>query len=170
MSQRIKLFLKAAVVVMMIGLWCPLFAAGPTDHEKNLTLSQVIDKIELFKNLTASERNALKTVVTLRSGKSGEHIIEQGKSLSSMYIILNGKIDIIVNGKLLCTYSGQSLVGEMEFLDGLPASASVVLVDPSDMVVLNNRALTRLMKKQPELGYVLMREIARIEAGRLRKE
>jgi CRP-like cAMP-binding protein len=68
----------------------------------------------------------------------------------------------------VATLPEQSLIGEVEFLDMLPASADVVILKETHLIELNNAALTGLMKQQPRLGYVLMSEIARSEGQRLR--
>jgi len=85
-----------------------------------------------------------------------------------MFIVLEGQAEVRVNGKPVATLPEQSLVGEVEFLDALPASADVVVLKETRLIELNNAALTGLMKKRPRLGYVLMSEIARIEGQRLR--
>jgi len=155
-----------AVVLVMFGVFASnSFAA---DESKVLGLSKALAQVKLFAGLTDVDRDALKAAATLRRGKAGERIIQQGKALDRMFIILKGKAEIRVNGKHIVTLSGQSLVGEMEFLDMLPASADVLLLEEADLIELHYSSLTGLMEKQPRLGYVLIREIARIEAGRLR--
>jgi len=131
-------------------------------------LSKALGQVKLFAGLTDKERASLESVVTLRQAKHDERIIEQGKPLDSMFIVLEGHVEVRVNGKPVVTLSGQSLVGEVEFLDKLPASADVVIFKDTRLVELNKAALTDLMKKQHRLGYVLMSEIARIEGQRLR--
>ncbi len=154
------------VVVVLFGSWvCNSFAA---DKAKELTLSGALSQVKLFAELTDVERDALKNATTLRRSTAGERIIEQGKILDKMFIILKGEGEVWVNGKYLLTLSGQFLVGEIEFLDALPASADVILLKETDLIELNNAALLTLMEKQPRLGYVLMREIAKIEGQRLR--
>ena len=153
-------------VVMFGVLMCNTAAA---DGVKTLTLSEALSQVELFSGLTEAERDALKSAATLRHGKTGERIIEQGKIQGRMFIILDGRAEIRVNGTYLLTLSGQPLVGEIEFLDMLPATADVILLSDTHIIELNNTALTALMEKQPRMGYVLMREIAGIEARRLRK-
>ena len=155
------------VVVLMFGnLASNSFAA---DEAEALALSKALVQVKLFAELTDAERDALKSVATLRRGKAGERIIEQGKTMDRMFIVLEGQAEVLVNGKHIVTLSGQPLVGDIEFLDMLPASADVILVKETDLIELNYVALTSLMEKQPRLGYVLMREIARIEAQRLRE-
>lgn len=65
----------------------------------------------------ARERAALTSAAILRHCKEGERIIEQGKPLSKMFIVLDGQAEVRVNGKLVATLPEQSLVGEVEFLD-----------------------------------------------------
>ena len=158
-------FVWVVVVLMFGNLASNSFAA---DEAEALALSKALVQVKLFAELTDAERDALKSAATLRRGKAGERIIEQGKTLDRMFIVLEGQAEVWVNGKHIATLSGQPLVGDIEFLDTLPASADVLLVKEADLIELNYAALNGLMEKQPRLGYVLMREIARIEARRLR--
>ncbi|MDO9567507.1 MAG: cyclic nucleotide-binding domain-containing protein [Candidatus Desulfaltia sp.] len=158
-----RLFLAVVVVVVLAT-----FAANSFAADKALELSRALGQAKLFEGLTDKERAALESAATLRHCKEGERIIEQGKPLDRMFIVLEGQAEVRVNGKLVATLPDQSLVGEVEFVDMLPASADVVILKNTRLIELNNAALTSLMKRQPRLGYVLMSEIARIEGQRLR--
>ena len=156
-----------AVTIVMFGLLgASAFAA---DKVEGLELSKALAQVKIAAGLTEAERESLKAAATLRRGQAGELIVEQGKEMGRMVIILQGKAEVRISGKLVVSLSGQSLVGEIEFLDTLPASADVVLLEDADLIELDSAALNRLMEKQPRVGYVLMREIAKIEAGRLRR-
>jgi CRP-like cAMP-binding protein len=161
---KVRLFL-AVVVVMLTTFAANSFAA---DKAKALDLSKALGQVKLFEGLTEKERAALESAATLRHCKENERIIEQGKTLDRMYVVLEGQAEVRVNGKLVATLPEGSLVGEIEFLDGLPASADVIVLKETRLIEINNAALTSLMRKQPRLGYVLMSEIARIEGQRLR--
>jgi hypothetical protein len=131
-------------------------------------LSRALGRVGLFVQLTAKERTALQSAATLRHCKEGERIIEQGKRLDRMFILLGSQAEVNVNGKAVATLPEQSLVGEIEFLDKKPASADVVVSREASLIEIDNAALTHLMQKQPRLGYVFMTEVAKIEAQRLR--
>jgi signal-transduction protein with cAMP-binding, CBS, and nucleotidyltransferase domain len=157
----------SALVIVMFG-----YVAGTSfgvKHAKASTLSKALSQVELFSVLTDAEKDALKDAVTMQRGKAGDRIIRQGETLDRMFIILKSEAEVRVNGKPVATLTGQPLVGEIEFLDGLSAAADVVLLKETDFIELNFAKLTALMQKQPRLAYVLMREIAEIEARRLRK-
>ncbi len=165
-EQKTRLFLTVALVLMMLVA----FAGNSFAAEKVRAseLSRALAQAKLFAGLTDKERTVLKSVATLRYGREGERIIEQGKPLDRMFIVLKGQAEVRVSGKVVATLPEQSLVGEIEFLDGLPASADVVIFSDTRLIELNYAELTSLMKKHPRLGYVLMSEIARIEGQRLR--
>ncbi|MCG6536315.1 MAG: cyclic nucleotide-binding domain-containing protein [Syntrophales bacterium LBB04] len=152
----------------IVTFWVFAAPALAAEAAKPLELSQALTQVKLFAGLNALDRGALKAAVKLRRGQAGELIVQQGKAMDRMFIILDGGAEVRVNGKQVTTLSGQPLVGEIEFLDLLPASADVLLLEDTDLLELNCAALTRLMEKKPRLGYKLMREIARIEARRLR--
>lgn len=155
-----------AVVVATFGT----FAGSSFAKEKARPtgLSHALSQVKLFAGLTAKERTALESVATLRRCEKGERIIEQTAPLDKMFILLESPAEVRVNGKVVATLPERSLIGEIEFLDGLPASADVIVLKESPVIEIGNAALTRLMKKQPRIGYVLMSEIARLEGQRLR--
>ncbi len=159
-------FVCVALVVMF---GCLVNSSFASDEAKSLALSKALSQVKLFVALTDAERDALRTAATLRRGRAGERIIEQGKHSGRMFIVLDGQAEVWVNERRIATLSGQPLLGEIEFLDELPATADVLLLQETDLIELDNAVLTGLMEKQPRLGYVLMREIAKIEAQRLRK-
>lgn len=161
-----RVYLAVLVMVVMLGSFSGnLFAA---DKARTSELSRALAQVKLFAGLTEKERGLLKPATTLRHCKEGERIIEQGKLTDRMFIILEGQAEVRVSGKVVATLPEQSLVGELEFLDMLPASADVIVLKETYLIELNNAALKGIMNKQPRLGYVLMSEIAGIESQRLR--
>jgi CRP-like cAMP-binding protein len=158
--------LVLSVVFVMVGSLPGHSLAA--DKAAVLTLSDALTQVTLFTGLTDAERGALKSVTKLRRGTAGERIIRQGTALDTMFIILEGPAEVRINGKPFVTLTGQTLVGEIEFLDPLSASADVVLLKETNLIELNFAALSDLMEKHPRLGFVIMSELARIEARRLR--
>lgn len=163
MALMARLFLILAV---MLGAFPG--GVGAMDEIKNLELRNALGQVKLFSGMTGKERAALNAAAGLRHSQEGERIIEQGKPLDRMFIILEGKAEIWVDGKIMAILPPQSLVGDIEFLDGLPASADVYVLKNTRLVELNNARLNTLMEERPRLGYQFMREIAKIGGQRLR--
>ncbi|MBN2569950.1 MAG: cyclic nucleotide-binding domain-containing protein [Deltaproteobacteria bacterium] len=157
--------LAAVVMAVFVGFAC-LSSAADTAAESEIV--KALGQVKLFAGLTDAEKTVLQSAATVRQGTEGERIIEQGKTLDHMWIVLEGQAEVRVNGKVVATLPAQSLIGEMEFLGAFPAAANVYVLKNTRLIELNNAALTKLMEEHPRLGYVLMSEFARIEARRLR--
>ena len=137
------------------------------DEANERGLDKALGQVKLFSGLTNEERDAIKSAASLRSGKAGERIIEEGKKLDRMFIVMEGGTEVWLKGKCIATHPGQDLVGEFEFLDMGPAIANIILVKDTDIIELNYASLYDLIEKQPRLGCNLMREIAKAEIRRL---
>lgn len=146
----------------------PAWNMPAADEAGDAALSDALARVKIFAELTDAERNTLKSAAALRRAKAGERIIEKGQALEKMFIVMEGQTEVWVNGSLVATVSGQSVSGEAEFLNKLPAFADVIIQKETGLIELNNAALADIMAKHPRIGYVLMREMAVIEALRLR--
>ncbi len=156
-----KKFIMAVIAGFLMTATVCTAADGPD-------LPKALAQAAFFAGLTDTERDMLKSVTRLRQARAGERIITQGAKSGSMFIILNSPAHILVNGNHIVTLTGQILVGEIEFLDTFPASADVIVTQDTGLIEVDHAALTGLMDQQPRIGYVLMRELARIAAQRLR--
>jgi len=107
-------------------------------------------------------------VAELVERQDGDRIIEQGKRIGKMAIALDSEVRIQINGKTIRLLPPNSLVGEIEFLEDVPASADVVLMGKSKIILLEHKRFQGVMDADPGLGYRVMFEIARMEANRLR--
>ncbi|OGV56015.1 MAG: hypothetical protein A2X45_21245 [Lentisphaerae bacterium GWF2_50_93] len=165
MNTRIAVRFVLAVAVIMIGIVA--FNSLAADDAKGTELSKALAKVKMFAGLTGAERESLKSAAMLRKAKAGELIIGNGKMLDRMYFILDGQIEVWMKGKCIETATGQSLVGEFEYLEKGPTTAEVRVSKDVELIEMNYVALTTLMEKQPRIGYVLMREIAKSEIQRI---
>src|SRR5689334_7478701 len=96
-----RLFLPISVFFLMLATFsAELFGA---EKAAGSELSRAIGQAKLFAGLTGEEKAALEAAASLRHGKKGERIIEQGKSSGKMFIVLEGQSEVRVNGKPVAT-------------------------------------------------------------------
>ena len=98
-TGKICRFICAVVII----LGCLAGNSLSADNTKTLNLSKTLSQVKLFAGLTNTERDALKNVATLRQGKEGERIIQQGKTSGKMFIILEGDAEVRIDGKSAST-------------------------------------------------------------------
>ncbi len=98
---------------------------------------------------------------------AGTLATRQGFRERELYVILEGRFAADDNGRHLVTMERGELFGECGFLcpDGR-RTASVRALDASKVLILRGRSVEKLIRRDPDLGTVLRRQLADIMAHR----
>lgn len=78
-------------------------------------------------------------------------LIEQDQSLDQLILLLDGEAEVYAGGQHRATLRPGDFAGEMSFVTGKPASASVVTKSPVDYLVWRRRDLEALYQRDPRL-------------------
>ncbi|NJN48268.1 MAG: Crp/Fnr family transcriptional regulator [Candidatus Competibacteraceae bacterium] len=95
-------------------------------------------------------------------------LINEGDSSDNLYVILDGRVRVYVSdakGKdvTLCIQRAGEFFGEMAILDGLPRSASVITLEPTNLCVISNSGFKRCLQENPHLpGKLLVSAVSRV--------
>ncbi len=97
--------------------------------------------------------------------QKGDILVTQGKHDGKVFVLLEGMVQVQVNNggnKQALLYLGPGqLIGEITLVDGGPHSATVEVVQsPTRVLAFGRDELLALCDAHPELGYILMRNIA----------
>ena len=105
----------------------------------------------------------------VQSYNEGEVILEQGDNSDSMFFIAEGRVEVSVNGKPVCTLGRMGDVfGEMGMITGERRSATVKALDPVTCLVTAKKFMTKLNKRENLLFLHLMQQaLNRVMAARL---
>ncbi|MBT8356673.1 MAG: Crp/Fnr family transcriptional regulator [Desulfobacterales bacterium] len=103
---------------------------------------KLLNKIPLFNSLSDSDLENLSESVRLQSLKKGQTLFRKGDEGSSLYIIKQGTIKIVLPSRLgdeviVTMFSAGDFLGEMALFDGKPRSADALAMEPSQIYVLN---------------------------------
>jgi CRP-like cAMP-binding protein len=105
---------------------------------------QLLNKIPLFNSLSDSDLESLSECVRLQSLKKGQTLFRKGDEGSSLYIIKQGTIKIVLPSRLgdeviVTIFSEGEFFGEMALFDGKPRSADALAMESTKIYILSRK-------------------------------
>ncbi len=139
---------------------------------ENVTLISKLKKIEQLKDFSDSDLHSFLQLAKLREYEAGEIIIQEGEIDCWIYFLINGKLEITKNDKIITRLQNPGdLFGEMGVISGSPRSATVRAADTKTLVlgVDSSTVDRKLREKDHSLAHTVNRMFADILAARLRR-
>jgi CRP/FNR family cyclic AMP-dependent transcriptional regulator len=103
--------------------------------------------------------------------RPGTAIVNEGVRPNAIFVVLRGGfsvgIETLADGSLAKLGSGE-LIGEISFLEGSPASATIVAGEESAVLVIDNQALNERIREDTAFAARMYRAFALVAERRLR--
>ncbi len=101
----------------------------------------------------------------------GDRLIEKGKTIDSLYIVLSGKLSITDgnNDKLIAEIGAGEIVGEMSFLESRPPSVSVMATEETSVYAISRELMNSRLASNLEFKANFYYALALFLSNRLRK-
>jgi CRP/FNR family cyclic AMP-dependent transcriptional regulator len=126
----------------------------------------VLKAVPLFASVPDDQLRMLTTVVTRRSVSRSTTVIAGGDVTDSLYIILSGRLKVMMSdteGKevILSILGPGEFFGEMGLIDDAPRSASVVALEPCELMSIAKRDFKKCLAENFEMSMAVMRGLVR---------
>ncbi|MCP4131649.1 MAG: cyclic nucleotide-binding domain-containing protein [bacterium] len=149
------------------------------DIINNEVILNKLKEVTFFK-MYADDDEVMKKIAkmcTKRAFRQDKVVIEEGDYGDELYIILDGKIDIIKRTlqneeytvTTLSADMGGIFVGELALIDNDKRSATVTAVTDCQCIVINRDDFIKFGNENPEIGLTVTRVIASSLSVKLRK-
>jgi CRP/FNR family cyclic AMP-dependent transcriptional regulator len=137
------------------------------------SLEKLLSGVPIFSQLTSRELRQVGTIVHRRQYASGEFVFTQGDPGLGMYVIENGKVEIIFcedagTEKKLAMLTNGDFFGELSLLDESPRSATAVARTGSKIIGFFRPDLIDLLERSPKLGTKILLKLGEVIGTRLR--
>ena len=153
-----------------------------SEYRDDIDDSEIIEKlkeVDFFK-IYADDSEVIRKIVEICTRKKfhiGGAIIEEGEHGDELYIIINGKIDIVKETLQCEKYTvitldagkGGIYVGELALIDNDKRSATVIARTDCECIVIKRQRFIKFGDENPEIGLNITRAIARQLSTKLRK-
>jgi CRP/FNR family cyclic AMP-dependent transcriptional regulator len=131
----------------------------------------VLKRVPLFSQLTPKELKFVASRTDEVSVAAGRQLTRQGHESDSLYVLLDGEVDVVVDGKKRTTLKAGDFFGEISMLDRGVGTATVTTRTPARMMVMSHSQFRDAIKtSDPLLVKVLSAMGARLRADLAAKE
>lgn len=129
--------------------------------------------LKVFRYLNDDEYLALLQTAARRTFKPGALLIRQGEEQTGLFILVNGNAKVVRDHDGFMVDISQhgpgEIFGDMSFLEGQPASASVEACDPEVLAIAISRDnINSFINKDPNFAGRFYQSLAAILSQRLR--
>jgi CRP-like cAMP-binding protein len=97
----------------------------------------------------------------LKSVPAGQVIFAQGDVGDVMYVVVEGQVEILLDGKLAEVVRSQGVIGEMALIDEGPRSATAISRTACLLSPIDETRFRDLVTREPEFALQVMRVLAR---------
>ena len=137
---------------------------GKRHRERGLV---ALSGVELFRSLTAEERESILDHLAFVPYTAGEIVTKQGAVAHWLYILCSGKVEVWRRlegsslAKAVATIEAPGFFGEMGMLTGEPRRADVVALTDVECFRLDKTGLERILHERPEVAEQISRTLAK---------
>ena len=126
----------------------------------------VLKAVPLFASFPDEPLRMLTSVVTRRSAARSTTIMAAGDATDSLYIVLSGRLKVMMSdadGKevILSILGPGEFFGEMGLIDDEPRSATVITIEPCELLAINKRDFKKCLAENFEMAMAVMRGLVR---------
>ena len=125
-----------------------------------------LKQVTFFQGMTINRLKALASICDEEFIPKGKTIFEEGDPGGVLYIVVNGRVAIERRGDhkgavvRLATMEAYSSFGEMSLFNNYPRSASVLALEDTLVLKLNDKQLGTLMRQYPDMALELIKVLS----------
>jgi CRP/FNR family cyclic AMP-dependent transcriptional regulator len=126
----------------------------------------VLKTVPLFASLPEEQLRMLTAMVTRKSAPRSTTIMAGGDPTDSLYIVLSGRLKVMMSdseGKevILAILGPGEFFGEMGLIDDEPRSATVVTIEPCELLSISKRDFKKCLAENFDMAMAVMRGLVR---------
>ncbi len=135
--------------------------------------SEWLKKTELFGGLDEARLSLLLSQSIVKSYPPGETIFLQGEEAASLYVLIQGAVDLTVKTQAKNDFMTSriekegAVFGTASLMEPFHYNVSAVCLKSSEVLVLDANLIRRRMEEDPKTGLEIMKKLASIYFNRL---
>lgn len=128
---------------------------------------EYLERLSFLGALSPEQLVKVWRIMSIREFDAGEHVFSQGDLPSAIYIVISGRVDLVVESgqvhKIVESYKPGASFGEVSFIGIQPQAGTAIVAggENAQCLVLDRNALMGLQVEDVELFSMLVLNLAR---------
>ena len=128
-------------------------------------LRELLERQELFARLSKQELDELADVTSLVRLPAGKELFHKGDPGSQVYVVASGVLKAVTTSTegddlVFALLGPGEMFGELAILSGGRRSATIVAMEPTELIVLQRNAILPFLKQHPDAAFTLLAVLA----------
>ncbi len=129
--------------------------------------------VPIFQGLTRRQLGRVMMAMQHRPYRAGEVVFEEGQLGRAVFILKSGKVELSRKSgdtrRVLGVLAAGQMFGEMALLEQMQRTASATVLEDGEIYLLYSSTLDTLIRQHPNIGVVLLRNVAAVLSALLRR-
>jgi CRP/FNR family transcriptional regulator, cyclic AMP receptor protein len=120
-----------------------------------------LKSIDLFSQIPGEDLAAVALISSEEHREAGDEIFAEGEAGDALYLVLEGKVRVHKNERIIAELGERECFGEMAILDAAPRSATVTAVFETNLLKLTREDFEDIMAEKPEIATGIIKVLTR---------
>lgn len=120
-----------------------------------------LKSIDLFSQIPGEDLAQVALISTEEAREHGEEIFAEGESGDALYMVIDGKVRVHKNDRVIAELGERECFGEMAILDAAPRSATVTAVNDTNLLKISREDFQEIMAEKPEIALGIIKVLTR---------
>lgn len=123
-------------------------------------ITDALAGVPLFSRCSGRDLKAVARHVEILTVDAGRPIVRQGDNGDAMFVILEGRAEVVRDGSPVQTMGAGDYFGELALLDPAPRAATVTATEDCELAAVSVRMFRVLLRELPGLSAKLLADLA----------
>jgi CRP/FNR family cyclic AMP-dependent transcriptional regulator len=124
---------------------------------------QKLDMLATVPLFSGCSKKELRTIATLADEidlRQGKVLTRQGSPGREFFVLLEGTVEVVRDGKRITTLQGGDFFGELALISNIPRTATVTATSPIRALVVVGRDFRRLLQEDADIAVKVLGTMA----------
>ncbi|MFT3836444.1 MAG: cyclic nucleotide-binding domain-containing protein [Myxococcaceae bacterium] len=120
-----------------------------------------LKSIDLFSQIPGEDLAQVALISSEETREQNEEIFAEGESGDALYLVIDGKVRVHKQDRVIAELGERECFGEMAILDAAPRSATVTSLTDASLLKITRDDFQEIMTEKPEIAMGIIKVLTR---------